>query len=222
MKENSARTPIPTQLQSHTEKCVFIGYPTQYKAWLFWNPVTKREILSNTAQFDERYFPGTSSKPIAWPLPVVHTGSSQEPLNPVGDSMLDLIQLPPSHFQGPADPAGSEDNGKSQKEPDSPTPAPSPAPERPRTPPASPDDPVTPAQSPQQQTVPGTPVRRKRVLTSPASDIQSPEHQRRNVDTSSSPERPQQPLQPMGNFRHSTQAPTERFQTFGSLSHLLQ
>ena len=46
------------QLRSHTQKCVFIGYPTQYKAWLFWNPVTKKEVLSNTAEFDERYFPG--------------------------------------------------------------------------------------------------------------------------------------------------------------------
>ena len=26
-------------LSSHTEKCVFIGYPAEYKAWMFYNPL---------------------------------------------------------------------------------------------------------------------------------------------------------------------------------------
>ena len=47
-------------LSSHTEKCVFIGYPAEYKAWTFYNPLTKNTIISNTAEFDERAFPGLS------------------------------------------------------------------------------------------------------------------------------------------------------------------
>ena len=58
------------QLQPHTEKCVFIGYPSNYKAWLFWNPATKKTVISNSAEFDERYFPGNSTNPINWPLDV--------------------------------------------------------------------------------------------------------------------------------------------------------
>ena len=38
------------------EKCVFIGYPPGYKGWKFYNPVTKRIIISERAEFDERYF----------------------------------------------------------------------------------------------------------------------------------------------------------------------
>ena len=52
-----------TQLQSYTQKCIFIGYPPDFKAWRFWNPVTQKEVISNTAEFDERYFPGLK-KPI--------------------------------------------------------------------------------------------------------------------------------------------------------------
>src|SRR5882672_5138557 len=47
-------------LSSHTEKCVFIGYPAEYKAWTFYNPLTKNTIISNTAEFDECAFPGLS------------------------------------------------------------------------------------------------------------------------------------------------------------------
>jgi hypothetical protein len=41
-------------LQPHYEKCVFIGYPAGYKGWKFYNPVTKRSIISERADFDER------------------------------------------------------------------------------------------------------------------------------------------------------------------------
>jgi hypothetical protein len=37
------------------EKCVFIGYPEGYKGWKFYNPVTKKVIISERADFDERY-----------------------------------------------------------------------------------------------------------------------------------------------------------------------
>ncbi|ETW78197.1 hypothetical protein HETIRDRAFT_454217 [Heterobasidion irregulare TC 32-1] len=44
---------------SHMEKCVFIGYPDSYKAWKFYNPATRKVIISERADFDERFFPGT-------------------------------------------------------------------------------------------------------------------------------------------------------------------
>lgn len=42
----------------HMEKCIFIGYPEGYKGWKFYNPVTKRTVISERADFDERYYPG--------------------------------------------------------------------------------------------------------------------------------------------------------------------
>ena len=44
----------------HSQKCVFIGYPPDYKGWKCYNPVTKQILISNSVQFDERYFPGLS------------------------------------------------------------------------------------------------------------------------------------------------------------------
>jgi transposase InsO family protein len=43
---------------SHMEKCIFIGYPAGYKGWQFYNPVTRKFIISERAEFDERYLPG--------------------------------------------------------------------------------------------------------------------------------------------------------------------
>ena len=43
-------------LGAHMEKCVFIGYPDGYKAWKFYNPVTKKVVISERADFDERFF----------------------------------------------------------------------------------------------------------------------------------------------------------------------
>ena len=58
------------QLQSHTAKCVFIGYSANYKGWLFWNPETRKEVLSDSAEFDERVFPGTSRSPVDLKVPL--------------------------------------------------------------------------------------------------------------------------------------------------------
>ncbi len=38
------------------EKCVFIGYPQGYKGWKFYNPVTKKVVISERADFDEWFF----------------------------------------------------------------------------------------------------------------------------------------------------------------------
>ena len=44
-------------LASHAAQCIFVGYPRDYKGWLFWNPVTRREIVSDSAIFRESVFP---------------------------------------------------------------------------------------------------------------------------------------------------------------------
>ena len=48
-------------LGSHMEKCIFIGYPEGYKGWKFYNPITKKLVISERAEFDERYMLGSHS-----------------------------------------------------------------------------------------------------------------------------------------------------------------
>ena len=43
------------KLGSHMEKCIFIGYPSGYKGWKFYNPETEKVIISERADFDERF-----------------------------------------------------------------------------------------------------------------------------------------------------------------------
>ncbi|KAJ2936411.1 hypothetical protein H1R20_g683, partial [Candolleomyces eurysporus] len=50
------------KLESHMQKCIFVGYPPDYSTWTFYNPVTKQFIISECAEFDERVFPGLSIK----------------------------------------------------------------------------------------------------------------------------------------------------------------
>ena len=45
-------------LSPHFEKAIFVGYPSQHKGWEFYNPLTKRCVLSDGADFDENTFPG--------------------------------------------------------------------------------------------------------------------------------------------------------------------
>lgn len=66
-------------LQSHTQKCVFVGYPSDYKGWIFFNPDTKLEIISNTAEFDERYYPGNSKAPVTLTDPLLEHGPAIAP-----------------------------------------------------------------------------------------------------------------------------------------------
>src|SRR6185437_3539350 len=56
----------------HMEKAIFVGYAIQSKGWEFFNPVTKKFLLSDRADFDERVFPGLSTRlpePPAFPTP---------------------------------------------------------------------------------------------------------------------------------------------------------
>ncbi len=48
------------------KKCIFVGYPSGYKGWQFYNPVTKKFIISERAIFDERSFPGLSQDITSW------------------------------------------------------------------------------------------------------------------------------------------------------------
>ena len=41
-----------SSLGSHIEKCVFIGYPAGYKGWKFYNPIPRKVIISERADFD--------------------------------------------------------------------------------------------------------------------------------------------------------------------------
>jgi hypothetical protein len=72
-------------LGSHMEKCIFIGYPPDYKGWKFYNPATKKSVISERAQFDERYFLGIKeSTPTIIPdtlleHPPTPTNSVQQP-----------------------------------------------------------------------------------------------------------------------------------------------
>ena len=59
------------KLESHMEKCIFVGYPAEYKAWDFYNPVTRRFITSERAEFDERAFPGLSTPRVNQQSPLV-------------------------------------------------------------------------------------------------------------------------------------------------------
>ena len=38
------------------EKCGLIGCPQGYKSWKFYNPVTKKVVISERADFDAHYF----------------------------------------------------------------------------------------------------------------------------------------------------------------------
>jgi len=138
------------------EKCVFIGYPQGYKGWKFYNPITKKVIISERADVGERYFPlskrltsasfpppsvEVESTPSTTPAPVSRTS----PAVPKADSN-------PYYFPPDSDDSDSDDASSSDESPDHrgdmgpPAPlavdavAPAPAPERPQTParPASP------------------------------------------------------------------------------------
>src|SRR5258707_6941900 len=54
-------------LEPHMCKLVFIGYPTGYKGWKFWDLTSKCSIICERADFDERYFPARKD---ASPIPI--------------------------------------------------------------------------------------------------------------------------------------------------------
>ncbi|THH15011.1 hypothetical protein EUX98_g9529 [Antrodiella citrinella] len=94
-----------TNLGSHMEKCVFIGYPDGYKGWKFYNPTTKRVVISERADFDERFFPGLRNQPRLSPALSSSTLSSPSlPLPPSDASTLGAVLVPQHGGEVDADP----------------------------------------------------------------------------------------------------------------------
>ena len=128
-------------LQSHTQKCIFIGYPAQYKGWMFLDLETRKELISDTAVFDERVFPGNSKDPVVLLAPEPEPVSFDEPVVVELDESEDQVgvrqpvdapqpPLLPTNTQMPLTPPPSSRTVP----PASPSPAPpsTPAPRHPR------------------------------------------------------------------------------------------
>ena len=190
---------------------------------MFWHPETKKIFISNVAEFDERKFPGNSANIPDAPRPSLpsfyspddRTTNDKDVLDQVGDDWIDGDPMSLSHFPGstPA-PKASQDEQPTfpKQEPTPERPKTPPTPQTPppahsSTPPPNSPPPVTPVHSPQQE-------RSKRPLTSPASDILSPEHVRSKGNPPMRP-RPQAPeftAQPMSDFRPGRTRAYGRFQ----------
>jgi len=56
-----------TSLGSYMQKCVFIGYPSGYKGWKFYDLASRRTIISERADCDERHFLSRKESP---PIPI--------------------------------------------------------------------------------------------------------------------------------------------------------
>ena len=70
------------------EKCIFIGYPLRYKGWKFYNPETKKVIICERADFDERY---------------TYWGELMKSGTPSTDSEPELKSLIPLDDESPSD-----------------------------------------------------------------------------------------------------------------------
>ena len=86
-------------LGAHMEKCIFIGYPPGYKAWKFYNPVSRKVIISERADFDERFF--MNKRDSTPQLPPPRPDSLLEPSPPVVHlpDTLDELLDDPDHSQ---------------------------------------------------------------------------------------------------------------------------
>ncbi|KAF9219316.1 hypothetical protein BS17DRAFT_682449, partial [Gyrodon lividus] len=80
------------------EKCVFIGYPPGYKGWKFYNPTTKRTIICEHADFDERYFLASGKHPndsgALPPAPGPPADAGYHPSDVSDDGEPDSLQVP--------------------------------------------------------------------------------------------------------------------------------
>lgn len=130
-------------LDSHTQKCIFIGYPDDYKGWRFYNPDTRKIVISNTAEFDERVFPGTSRSsstatpstatvPVSYFVPAESPPKRTDAPEQVGDN--DNNAPPPQPPQPPQVPTPQPSPSPSPQPSPNPSPSPSPPPSPPPPP----------------------------------------------------------------------------------------
>ena len=118
-------------LSPHMEKLIFVGYPAQYKGWEFYNPVTRRFVLSDRADFDERDCPGTADfkadqivfAPPTPPAPGLQDLAASE----VPDQVGDMPHLVGANQPPPGTPSASSDSDNTSA-PHSPSYSPTPAP----------------------------------------------------------------------------------------------
>nr|GAT43152.1 predicted protein [Mycena chlorophos] len=97
-------------IASHTKKCIFLGYPQEYKGWIFWHPETKKELIRDRADFDERYFPGLrQSIPNAKPdvLTSLYVPDDVVDAEEHGGKEPEAAPLPPTSPQAQASPPAS-------------------------------------------------------------------------------------------------------------------
>jgi hypothetical protein len=118
------------------------GYPPDYAGWKFYNPVTRKIVISERAEFDEHYFPALKQKVSLPVLPVV----GSPPLDPVLDSELEeVVDLGGGlelKCSKPTQPRVQEipdkDDPNSKPPPSSPSPSPPPSNYSPSPPPQPP------------------------------------------------------------------------------------
>ena len=91
----------------HFEKCIFIGYPDGYKGWKFYNPTTKRTIISERADFNE-HTPISSPTPT---LPIIQAHAPCYTAPDIEDTPEDNPLEAPGvlHPGGAPDPVGEQD-----------------------------------------------------------------------------------------------------------------
>ena len=122
-------------LSPHMEKCIFIGYPEGYKGWKFYNPITKKVIISERADFDERCFPGLRMANMPSDPAVEHPSGAimDDPVPAAPVVPLDVPGIPPA----PGAPDLGGDDSDSDEDPGPPRP-PAPPEAPPPIPPRSP------------------------------------------------------------------------------------
>jgi hypothetical protein len=105
----------------HMEKGIFIGYPDGYKGWKFYIPSTKKAVISERADFDERYFPGLKKDllaavpnnyyPPAAPPQIVQMPELEGDIAPPNTHAKPIVPAPaPAHIPQPPAVQNEEDN----------------------------------------------------------------------------------------------------------------
>ena len=105
-------------LAPHASQCILIGYPWDYKGWMFWNPYTCKTFISDSAAFRKSVFPfhriGLSGvgSPVSLPCPsngeCHNLISADFALLPAACELPLLPPLPPLSFVVTPPAAGSD------------------------------------------------------------------------------------------------------------------